>query len=212
MDAAHSYLPGMLLAYSAFVLATVSPGPAVLATLGTAMSAGRRAGVMLGLGVAMGSCSLGVLTALGLSVVLASYAGALVAIKIAGGLYLLWLAVKSLRSAARRHVLPAMTDGARPGALAYFARGWAVQISNPKAILAWIAIISLGLKPGAPHWVAPAIVVACTLTGMAFYSLCAVVFSSPAMARGYARARRVIDGVLGVFFAAAAVRLLTSKT
>lgn len=212
MDALHAYLPGMLLAYSAFVLATVSPGPAVLATLGTAMGAGRRAGVMLGLGVAMGSCSLGVLTAMGLSVVLASYAGALIAIKIAGGLYLLWLAVKSLRSALRRHPLPAVAGGARRSALGYFARGWGVQISNPKAILAWIAIISLGLRPGAPQWVAPAIVLACTLTGMGFYSLCAVVFSSPAMARGYARARRAIDGVLGVFFTLAAVKLLTSKT
>ena len=35
------YLPGILLAYSAFLLAIASPGPNVLAVIGTSMSVGR---------------------------------------------------------------------------------------------------------------------------------------------------------------------------
>ena len=41
MDQLTTYLPGILLAYSAFLLGIASPGPNILAILGTSMSAGR---------------------------------------------------------------------------------------------------------------------------------------------------------------------------
>lgn len=103
MDATGSYLAGIMLAYSAFLLSIMSPGPNILAVLGTSMSVGRRPGIALALGVAAGSFTWAVLTAVGLSALLAAYASALTAIKIVGGAYLLWLAYKSLRAAASRH-------------------------------------------------------------------------------------------------------------
>ena len=90
------YLPGILLAYSAFFLAIASPGPNVLAVIGTSMGVGRTSGLALALGVAAGSFLWALLTACGLSALLASYASALTAIKIAGGLYLLWLALQGV--------------------------------------------------------------------------------------------------------------------
>ena len=41
------YLPGILLAYSAFLLAIASPGPNILAVIGTSMAVGRPSGVVL---------------------------------------------------------------------------------------------------------------------------------------------------------------------
>jgi hypothetical protein len=55
MDEISPYLPGIGLAYSAFLLSIMSPGPKVLAIMGTSMSVGRPQGVALGLGVAAGS-------------------------------------------------------------------------------------------------------------------------------------------------------------
>ena len=49
------YLPGIILAYATFFLAIVSPGPNILAVLGTSMSIGRKSGIALALGVAAGS-------------------------------------------------------------------------------------------------------------------------------------------------------------
>lgn len=89
MDPVSLYLPGILLAYTAFLLSIMSPGPNVLAVMGTSMSQGRASGIALALGVAGGSFCWAVLTATGLSALLASYAIALTVIKIAGGLYLL---------------------------------------------------------------------------------------------------------------------------
>ena len=71
----------------------------------------------LALGVATGSFTWAVLTVLGLSALLATYAAALTVIKIAGGFYLLWLAYKSLKSALSKHDIEAgnlQVAGARP--------------------------------------------------------------------------------------------------
>src|SRR5260370_42702952 len=55
MDQISIYLPGILLAYATFFLAIASPGPNVLAIIGTSMSVGRRSGIALALGVAVGA-------------------------------------------------------------------------------------------------------------------------------------------------------------
>ena len=112
------YLPGILMAYAACLLGLASPGPNVMAVIGTAMSEGRRAGVALALGIAGGSVAWALLTAAGLSALLASYAAALTVIKIAGGVYLLWLAYKAFRAAATAHELVARRLAARPVARA----------------------------------------------------------------------------------------------
>ncbi len=212
MDQLFFYLPGILLAYAAFLLAIMSPGPNILAVMGTSMSVGRKSGLALAMGVAGGSFCWALLTVVGLSALLAAYATALTVIKIAGGLYLLWLAYKSFRSAAAAHDIEATTlDGAPRGPLGYLTRGFLIQMTNPKAALAWVAIISLGLQDGAPLWVGFSIVAGTALLSAAIHAVYAIAFSSVPMVRLYARARRWIQGALGAFFAFAGIKLLTSR-
>ena len=207
------YLPGILLAYSAFLLAIASPGPNVLAVIGTSMSVGRSSGIALAMGVATGSFTWAVLTVFGLSAILASYASALIAIKIFGGLYLLWLAYKSFKSAASKHDIEAKElAGGRRTPLGYLKRGYLIQMTNPKAALAWVAIISLGLRHDAPLWVGAAIVIGTFILSIVIHLLYAVAFSTPVMVKVYGNSRRIIQGVLGTFFALAGLRLLTSRS
>ena len=93
------YLPGILLSYSAFLLAIASPGPNVMAIVGTSMAVGRRQGMSLAMGVAIGSLTWGLLTVIGLSALLTQFAYGLIALKIFGGFYLLWLSYKAFKSA-----------------------------------------------------------------------------------------------------------------
>jgi len=206
------YLPGILLAYSAFLIAIASPGPNILAVIGTSMGVGRQSGVSLALGVASGSFTWSILTVFGLSAILATYASALQLIKIFGGAYLLWLAYKSFKSAASAHDIEAKElAGGRRTPFGYFQRGYIIQMTNPKAALAWIAIISLGLQEGAPLWVGAAIVLGTFIMSISIHILYAMAFSTPAILRLYGKSRRVIQGVLGTFFAFAGIRLLTSR-
>lgn len=208
-----TYLPGILMAYAAFLLGLASPGPNVLAVIGTAMGVNRRSGMALAAGVAVGSLSWAMLTVIGLSALLATYAWALIAIKLFGGCYLLWLAFKAFRSAASARDLEATElAGGRRSPLGYALRGYIVQVTNPKAALTWIAIISLGIGEGAPVWVGAVIVVGTFALSLAIHLLYAVAFSTPAMVRIYGRARRYIQAGLGTFFAVAGVKLLSSRT
>ena len=206
------YLPGILLAYSVFLVSIMSPGPNILAIMGTSMGVGRPSGLALAMGVATGSMIWATPTALGLTAVIASYAILLTAIKIAGGLFLLWLAYKAFRSAASAHDINAtVSNDEGRGMMGYFLKGLTVQMTNPKAALAWIAIVSLGMQAGAPLWVAFVIVVGTTVLSVICHVLYALVFSTPPMVRIYAKGRRWVQGTLGFLFTFAGLKLLTSR-
>ncbi|MBL1422610.1 MAG: LysE family transporter [Alphaproteobacteria bacterium] len=212
MQEFYLYLPGILLAYAAFSLGIFSPGPNILAIIGTSMSVGRKSGIALAMGVATGSFTWAMLTAVGLSALLTQYAYALFVIKIVGGLYLLWLGYKSLRSAMSDYDLTATTlDGETRTAFGYYSRGYIVQMTNPKAALSWVAIISLGLAPDAPLWVAAVIVTGATLMSIIMHYVYAVAFSTNLMVRVYSKARKYIQATLGIFFVGAGIKLLSGK-
>ena len=206
------YLPGIGLSYAAFLLAIASPGPNVLALISTSMSVGRKAGMALALGISFGSLTWALLTAFGLSALLMTYAHALTTIKIIGGIYLFWLAYNAFKSAAPRSDLTLKTlVGGRRTLLGYAVRGYTVHMTNPKAVLAWVAIIALGLPPEAPLWVGLAIVFGCFGLLIAVHLTYALVFSTPVMSSLYLRARRGIQATLGVFFTFAGLKLLLSR-
>ncbi len=215
MDQLSPYLPGVLLAYATFFVGLASPGPNILAVLGTSMSVGRRSGLALALGVAAGSFCWAMLSVVGLSALIASYAAALRVIKVAGGLglYLLWLAYKTFRSALSTQDLEARTlAGSARAPLSYTVRGLTIQMTNPKAALTWIAIMSFGLQAGAPLWVPVSLVVGTSVLSVVIHCLYAMAFSTPLMVRFYAKARRSIQATLGALFAVAGLKLLASRS
>ncbi|MBX5089610.1 LysE family translocator [Rhizobium lentis] len=200
----------LLVVYIAYVIAAGSPGPSNMAIMNVAMSQGRRPALVLAAGVITMSTCWGLIAVTGISTVLVRYANALIILKIAGGLYLLWLAWKAARSAVAADAPaggPARPTAA-PGTL--YRRGILMHLGNPKAVLAWVAIMSLGLKPGASPDMALMAFGGCVLLGISIFGGYAVLFSTAPMVRGYARARRWIEASLAVFFAGAGSRLLFS--
>ncbi|MNT65367.1 Threonine efflux protein [compost metagenome] len=135
-------------------------------------------------------------------------------VKIAGGLYLLYLAYKALRSASRPDAaLQLAAANAVPvrSLRRTFLLGYAIHLTNPKAIFAWVAIISLGLPQGASTAAVALIVGGCLLTGLTVFTSYALLFSTGPAYRAYRSARRGIDATMGVLFAAAGIKLLTAR-
>lgn len=198
--------------YLAYLLGTVSPGPSNLAIMGVAMRYGRPSALALAAGVITGSMLWATLVAYGLSTLLLAWSEALIAIKLVGGCYLLWLAFKAARSAGRKGegTLTGKTVAeATPGA--FWRRGMLLHLANPKAIMVWLAIISLGMHPGAPAATLPMIVGGCALLGILVFGSYALLFSTAAAGRFYLRARRLIEGTFALFFGAAGIKMLTGK-
>lgn len=202
------HLPDLALVYVAFVLAIASPGPSNLAIMATSMEHGRGAGATLALGVTAGSMTWAVLAAVGVTGVVVAHPGALYAVKIAGGVYLLFLAWRSARSAMRVEMAPARValSGRR-----IFLRGYLMHLTNPKAILSWTAIIALGLRPETPPVVLYAIALGGIAISLGVNQFYAFLFSTASMVAGYRRVRRRAEACLAAFFAFASVKLLISQ-
>jgi amino acid exporter len=213
MDELSVYFHGIVLAYTVALLGLMSPGPNILSVIGTSMGAGRRDGAMLALGIGLGAFGWGLLTLAGLSTLIRAYAAVVTTIKIAGGAYLLWLAFKAFKSAASR-VDPkfgAIKNAAPAGPWRLLLRGLVIQLTNPKAALTWIAIVSLGVRGEAPRWVGLSIVLGTGVLSILGHLGYALLFSTRSMAAVYAKARRAIEAFLGFFFCFAGVKLLASR-
>lgn len=196
--------------YGTYLIATASPGPSNMAIMGTAMRDGRRPALALAAGVVTGSLFWAILAAIGVSAVLIAYAQALVALKIAGGLYLLWLAFRAGKSAMKRSH---NTDQVNvSGKALRYRQGVLMHIGNPKAIMSWVAIISLGVRHNTPADGVAMIVGGCMLLGIGVFGGYAIVFSTASMIALYTRLRRWIEGMLSAVFAVAGLKLLVWRS
>jgi threonine efflux protein len=189
----------------AFLVVAVSPGPANLACAAVAMARGRGAGLRMGLGLTLGLALWGVVAAAGLGAALARFEAGLIAIKLFGAIYLFWLAIGSARSAAQPVQDLAPTTHGR-----WFWRGLILNLSNPKAVFAWMAALAVGLDPAAAAAELVPAVAMCMAIGLGNYLFWALVFSTPHAMRLYRRSRRWIDGAVALLFAGAGVALLRS--
>lgn len=204
----------LLVVFTAYVIAAGSPGPSTLRIMGAAMNHGRQAGLALAAGVISGSLFWGLSAATGVSALLARYAEALIVLKILGGLYLLYLAVRAARSAITPDT--AISSGAAqtetaPSSAILYRHGLIMHLANPKAVLAWIALVTLGLGAKASWHDVATILVGCAILSVTIFGGYALVFSTAPMIRRYRRARRGIESVLAVFFGLAGLRLLLSR-
>ena len=200
----------LALAWSAYAIGILSPGPNVLAVMGTSLEHGRRAGTALAAGMVTGTLFWGFSTAVGLTALLAAFAFALTVIKFAGAAYLLWLAYQSFRSALSQHEPgPQRASSFSRGRL--YRRGLLIQLSNPKAALTWIAIMSIAVGETAVSMTAATVVAGCLFISFLGHMSYAILFSLPKVGSVYFRIRRIVQGSLGVLFCFASWKLATSK-
>lgn len=191
---------------TAFFVVAASSGPGNLAGATVAMMHGRKTGLTFAGGLASGLIFWGLLAALGMGAVLQSSATALFVLKLLGGAYLLWLALQSGRSAAKRAApLPPGATGGR-----WFFRGLILNLSNPKAILAWMAAFSVGLT--AENGLGQLVVGMglCILITVANATFWAMLFSVGGMMAAYRKARRKVDVAVSGLFTIAGLGMIRS--
>lgn len=198
----------ILLILGAALVAGMSPGPATLAIAGTSMKAGRKLGLALALGISTGSLIWSVSAAVGLGAVMLANSWMLETVRYFGAGYLLFLAYKSARSAFSASSVSSQSVVA-PSLRAAYSKGLALHLTNPKAILFFGALFSIGVPPGTPPETIAVVVAAVGIQSLLMFCGYAVVFSSPKVASGYARLRRWFEGVFAVAFGAAGLKILT---
>ena len=184
-----------------------SPGPATLAISGAAMGGGRVAGLAMAAGVVAGSASWGVAAGLGMSALMLANAWIFEIIRYLGAGYLLYMAVKSLRSALKGGGLAMQSVSFER----LFVKGFLIHITNPKAILAWGAIYAIALPAGAGAAQVWQLFGLLIVTSMFVFFGYGILFSNPAIVRGYTAAKRWFDGIFAALFGAASLKILTAR-
>lgn len=201
-----SDLANLLPVLTTFFVVAASPGPATLATATVSMQAGRSNGMRFGAGLGVGLAFWGLIAATGLGTVLHASSIVLIAMKLLGGVYLLWLAYSSLRSAKRATAhFPEMN-----GAGKWFIRGLVLNLSNPKAVVAWMATLSLGFSDNSSAWQVATATLLCVGLGLSIYAGYVIVFSTDRAMQIYSRSRRWIDRTVAALFAVAGLGLIRS--
>ena len=196
----------MLSVFVAFFIVTISPGPANIAVATVAMSHGRFSGIKFGLGLSLGLSIWGVVAATGLGAILQASEIALVVMKIFGGVYLLLLAFQSAQSARGMKQHEAKLASQRN----WFIQGLILNVSNPKAVVAWMAALSMGLGTENGIWELVAVTLICMVLGVINYIGHAALFSFPSIMSHYQKFRKLIESVVAGLFAIAGLGLLRS--
>ena len=190
----------------AFFIVAVSPGPATISNAAIAMSHGRKTSLIYGAGLSCGLVFWGLVAATGMGVVLQGSLYLLMTLKILGGIYLLWLAIQSGRSALQTHSTGAVVKGEKR----WFLRGLILNMSNPKSVIAWMAALSIGLTSTADTSSVAAATFVCIVVGFFTNGLYSVLFSFKGMMLGYQRFRRRIEAVVALLFSIAGLGMLRS--
>lgn len=181
-------------------LAIAAPlGPIGALCISRTLERGFAAGVAGGLGTALADALYAALAAAGFGAFAATLARVEAPVALAGGAFLLWLALGNLRAAVTAAPARPVAASAGPGLGATLATTFALTLANPATILSFAAIfagLGLAATPDAPS---AAVVVAGVLLGSLLWWV--VLSGAAALARrrlpaGFARAVSAVSGLV----------------
>ena len=193
-----------------FFVVAVTPGPANISNAIIAMKRGRKISLIYSAGLSFGLVFWGVIAASGMGAVLQSSVYLLMLLKVFGGLYLLWLAYLSGKSAFNPQVEDINDPSNIPTAKKWFIRGFLLNISNPKTVIAWLAALSVGLDAGDNMHALVAGVLVCVFVGFSVNAMYSLVFSFSGVMNIYQRISRWINGIASALFTIAGIGLIRS--
>jgi Putative threonine efflux protein len=194
----------------ASVLLTLAPGPDNLFVLTQGALYGARAGIWVTLGLCTGLIFHTTIAVLGLSSIFLLSSVAFFALKLAGAVYLLYLAWGAWRAGTSDG---ALSEPVPLTALQLYRRGIIMNVTNPKVGIFFIAFLPQFTHPS--YGPLPSQLL--TL-GVIFMAQVIVIFSSIALASGYLAgwfkrsdaAQRLLNRASAVIFALLALRLALS--
>jgi threonine/homoserine/homoserine lactone efflux protein len=203
-------LPQFAAFLAAAILVTLAPGPDNLMVLSLGMARGRAQGVAFGLGCALGSLNHTLLAALGVSALIAASPPAFTTLKIAGGIYLVWLGIQALRN-ARVPGAPQAAQGAAETRGKLFLKGLVANAINPKVILFFLAFLPQFVDSQRGHVAWQIVQLGVLFTVETAIVFCAIGWFAGSVGERLARSPAIgtwLDRAAGGIFVALGLRLL----
>jgi threonine/homoserine/homoserine lactone efflux protein len=192
----------------ALAVGVVSPGPSFVVVARTAIAMSRREGLAAAFGMGVGGVVFATVALLGLQVVLAEVGWLYGGLRLLGGLYLLYLAIRLWRG-AREPLVVADMAGQRPRSLGRsFSLGLATQLSNPKTAVVYASVFAALIPPEVPAVLLVVLPPLIFVLETGWYAVVALIFSSDRPRAAYLTSKTWIDRVAGAVMGALGARII----
>ncbi|MDI6442613.1 LysE family translocator [Cronobacter dublinensis] len=190
----------------AILFGAMSPGVSFLLVARMAMSSSRRVALSVAAGMGFGAAIFAAIALAGLHTLLTLVPSLYTGLKIAGGCYLLWLALKMFRRPSNRFNDSAGTEDI--SVLKAFMTGVFTQISNPHTALVFASIFSAALSKNIQPVMYIILPTMAFVIDVLWYAVVACLLSTDGPRQAYIKYRKLIDKLSGGVMAFLGIRLL----
>lgn len=202
------HLPSILLVIGLFLLGVVSPGPNFFVLTQQSLNKGHKAGIATGLGIALGDFIYAFAGLFGLATVLA-WAGWLFGlIKLLGGIYLIYLGIKMMRTKKTEPEI--LKDDSLYHFTKCFRLGLLTDLANPKTILFFTGIFTAAIHPETPNWVLVCMLAGIVSTSILWRIALSYLFSRNRLRHFYGKFRCWFEFAFGAMLLVFGLRLASS--
>jgi threonine/homoserine/homoserine lactone efflux protein len=192
---------------AALSIGAMSPGPSFVLVSRIAISRSRLDGLAAALGMGAGGVVFSILALAGLTALLSQFAWLYLLLKVAGGAYLVYIAVNIWRSAKEPLEVSETATSQRAFGRS-FAAAMLTQLSNPKTIIVYASIFAALLPKTIPAGLFLALPVGVFAVEAGWYTIVALAFSAQHPRRLYLAAKNWIDRMAGAVMAGLGLRLI----
>lgn len=195
-----------------WAVACITPGPNTLLVMRYALTAPRQVAIVAAAGTITGTLCWGFAGWLGINILFQAAPFAYLALKIVGGLYLVWLGCRiflDVRKArqmadlgAQKVIVPLKTA---------YRMGLATNLANPKSALFVASLFAATMPAGTPFFYGLAAVAVMVTVSTIYYTCLVGLITHRRVAAAYLKAKKKIDLGVGLVFVGFGTRLLLSS-
>jgi len=182
------------------VIAWLTPGPNMIAVASASLEHGRKHGIATGLGLACAAFVWALFAVLGVAVLFELFPTAVLFLKLAGAVYLIWLGVRNLKTGLAKENDVALSVQQIRSVASSFRSGFIISMTNPKAALFFGSIMTTFIPEAAPISFLILIILLSGMLGVVLHTVTAMVFSTHPAMRLFASWKRRISAVIGAAF------------
>src|ERR1700744_360532 len=193
---------------AALLIGAMSPGPSFVLVARTSIGLSRADGLATAVAMGLGGVFFSGIALAGLYTLLSAVGWLYVTLKVAGGLYPVYLASKIWRGAAGRLRVAEGEVAQERDVRKSFWTGLTTQLSNPKTAIAYGSIFAALLPQHPPLWCYFALPPLVFSIEAGWYTIVALCFSSRRPREIYLRMKKWIDRVAATAIAALGLRLI----
>jgi threonine/homoserine/homoserine lactone efflux protein len=195
-----------------WAVACITPGPNTLLVMRYALTAPRRVPIAAAMGTITGTFCWGLAGWLGINVLFQAAPFAYVALKTAGGLYLVWLGAKIFLDVRKaRHAADLTAQRVDVPLKTAYRMGLATNLANPKSALFVASLFAATMPAGTPFFYGLIAIAVMLVVSTVYYACLIGLITHPTIATGYLKAKKKIDVGVGLIFVGFGTKLLLSQ-